>query len=371
MPVAPQPAPSPAAERPVHDVPASIDATGTSDVTDELQSFIEGVPDGSIVRMAPGGRYRVEGTIFLAGRTDIEWDGAGATIEATELVDTNRRNISLVESSWIYIHDLTIRGVNPEPGVLDRDHQFEHGIWIDGGSDIEIAEVTIENPLGDCVYLGLGDGHLPWAERVTFRDSVCRGAGRNGVAIIGGRDVLIERNTFERIGLHAVDIEPNRTDGRGGTEEVRPVQGARDVAVIENTIVGPIDGYFVAANGWGAIDGLSVIDNVLEGAPLRITVQPLPDSGFIRSGVVVRGNRSDAPYETTDGAAMRFTRNVDLTVRDNVGPLSGGGAALIEIRDSCRVDIGGNEFPGGELEVRGGAGPCPEATALELESTSP
>lgn len=367
-PAVPVPSPTPASPRRVTSVPAFIDATGATDVTAALQAFLDAVPDGSTIRMTASGRYRVDGTLKLTNRKDLDWDGAGATIEATTIVNTNRRNISLYDSTWIRIHDLTIRGANPTAGAFDEAHQFEHGIWIDGGSDIEVASVTIENPRGDCVYVGDADGLLPWAARISIHDIVCRGPGRNGVSIVGGRDIRVESNSFEAVGLHVVDIEPNRTDGQGGTQAARPFEGATNVAVIANRVVGPVPGYFFAANGWGSIDGLNVLDNVLEGAALRITVQPLPDSGFIRAGIVVRGNRSDTPYGSTNDAAMTFTRNVDLTIRDNVGPLTGRGTALIEVRDSCRIDIAGNKFPGGAVEVRGAAGACPVRTAPDQVS---
>src|SRR5690348_6138319 len=47
--------------QPVVPVPATIDYTGTSDVTDALQSFIDGLDDGVLVRFHRNGRYRVEG----------------------------------------------------------------------------------------------------------------------------------------------------------------------------------------------------------------------------------------------------------------------------------------------------------------------
>ncbi len=352
---------------PVITAPATIDATGGSDVTDDLQAFLDDVPNGSHVRLAAGGRYRVDGTLRLERRSDLDLDGAGATIEATTLVDANRRNLYLKDARRIMIHDLVIRGVNPEPGLLDEDHQFEHGIWLDGGADITIERVTIENPRGDCLYLGVADGTLPWVERVNFLDSECRGAGRNGVAIVGARDVRIEGNTFEAIGLHVVDLEPNRTDGQEGTP-ARPVQGARDVAVLDNLAIGPVAQYFVAANGWGEIDALSVVGNRLQGVALRITVQPLEESGYVRTQVLVRGNRSDTVYDAgRNGAAMRFTRSIDLTVRDNHGIVAGDGAALIEIQSSCRVNIGGNTFSGIERELRGEPGACPVVTAAAYE----
>ena len=83
---------------------------------------------------------------------------------------------------------------------------------------------------------------------------------------------------------------------------------------------------------------------------------------------MVRGNRSDTFYQATDGEAMHFTRDTDLTMRGNLGPLTGPRSALIEVRDSCRIDSADNEFPGGALEVRGTARPCPMMSAPEQVS---
>lgn len=364
-----QPSSTPS-ERPIFHVPATIDATGSRDVTTDLQAFIESVPDGATIRFAAGGDYRVEGTIFMVERRNLEIDGAGSTIRSTTVVDFNRRNLSIVTSTNILVRDLTIQGASTNPGVLDNEHAFEHGIWVDGGADIEIRDLVIQNTLGDCVYLGVGDGFLPWPERVYIHDIICRGAGRNGISIIGGRDIRIEANIIERTGLHAIDIEPNRTDGRDGTDEIRPVQGASTVAISGNTIIGPVEGYFFAANGWGQIDDLTVVDNVLRGTPLRITVQPLPDSGFIRTGIRIERNRSDTPY-TGDGAAMRFSLAADLTVHDNVGPLADAGASLIQLREVCRASIVGNAFPGGGSEVVGSEGACPTMSAPAQPSARP
>ncbi len=352
VPARPVPSSSIAPNRPVIQIPATIDATGGSDVTAALQAIIDEAPDGSILRMTPGGRYRVDGTLAVLERHNLEWDGAGATIEATLVVDTPREHVLLKGSTSIRIHDVTIRGANPEPGVLDERHQFEHGIKIEGGADIEISSVTVDSPRGDCIYVALGNGL--WAERIRIQDSACEGAGRNGIGIVAGRDVRIEGNTFRNIGLHVVDIEPNQPANASD-----PVQGAERVSVVRNRALGPVGGYFFAANGWGAVGDLAVTDNVLEGVALRVTVQPRDGSGYIRERILVRGNRSDTAFETDGGAAMRFTRNVNLSVADNVGPLAGPGASFIEIRDSCRISIGGNSFPGGQFEVIGEPGTCP------------
>ena len=49
--------------------PTSIDATGATDVTAALQSFLDSTPDGSTVLLQPAGRYRIEGSLHWSADT--------------------------------------------------------------------------------------------------------------------------------------------------------------------------------------------------------------------------------------------------------------------------------------------------------------
>ncbi|HET7026195.1 MAG TPA: right-handed parallel beta-helix repeat-containing protein [Candidatus Limnocylindrales bacterium] len=352
-PVSPDAAGSDASvDRPVVDIPSTIDATGTSDVIAPLQAAVDAAPDGSVVRFPPNAVYRISVGLTLEHRHDLELDGRGARLELDDGTAGRRRNLWLVESTGIRIGDLALVGANPRSGVFQDDRQFEHGIWVDGGSDIEITDVRIDRPWGDCLYLGDHDGASDWASRIWFHDSSCEGAGRNGVAVVAARDVTIERNHIANIGYHAVDLEPNETV---------PVQGAARVAIVHNTVVGPVGQYFLAANGWGPIDDLRVENNTLEGTPLRVTVQPLPDSGYVRRDVLISGNRSDTAYSIGGTAAMTFGRVVGLDVERNVAPIDDGATSLISLMDSCDVTITGNQVSGGGREIDGRAGACPIA----------
>jgi hypothetical protein len=344
-----RPTPTPQPTRVVVDVPAATDG---SDATELLQAALDAAPDGAIIRLAAGGKYRIARGLVLEDRSGLELDGREATIELVASDQSHRRNLWLINSTAISIHDLALVGANPSPGVLDETRQFEHGIWVDGGDRIVIDRVSITNPWGDCVYLGDRDGRLPWVDGLVVRDSTCRGAGRNGIAIVAGRNVQIEGNAFGDIGLHAVDIEPNR-------RESGPVQGAERVTVTGNRVDGPVADYFFAANGWGSVSDLTVTDNVLAGVPLRITVKPLPGSGYVRRAVRIADNRSDTAFDGAGTAALNFSDVIGLTVTGNVVPLTGGEAPLIQVDRSCQVTIQGNRYPGGRVEWQGSLGPCP------------
>ena len=358
----PQPADTPGATRAVIEIPQSIDATGATDVADQLQAVIDAAPDGALIRLGTNATYRIETAIVLQQRTGIEIDGLGATLDLVASDRSRRRNLWLVDAMAIRIHDLTLVGSNPNPGALDENRQFEHGIWVDGGGSITVERVTINNPWGDCVYLGDRDGRLAWVDGLVLRDSSCHGAGRNGVSIVAGRDVRIEGDTFGEIGLHVVDIEPNRAE---------QAQGADRVAVTGNRVDGPFADYFFAANGWGPVDNLTVEDNVLSGVALRVTVAPLEGSGDVRRAVRIVGNRSDTVFRYDGAAALQFRAVIGLTVTDNVVPLDGTGASLVQVDDSCQVMISGNEFPGGATEWHGSVGNCPVESPIQGPSMSP
>ena len=68
--------------QPIVPVPDTIDYTGATDVTDALQSFIDEVDDGVVVRFRANGKYRVEGTLFVTNKSSVTFDGQNATILA-------------------------------------------------------------------------------------------------------------------------------------------------------------------------------------------------------------------------------------------------------------------------------------------------
>ena len=84
---APPPPPPPGRPRTTLTPPATIDATGTRDVTAELQSFLNKVPHHATITFPAGARYRIEGTLKMRSRNDITINGNGATFFATQESD--------------------------------------------------------------------------------------------------------------------------------------------------------------------------------------------------------------------------------------------------------------------------------------------
>jgi hypothetical protein len=324
----PKPKPTPPPTGKGYYIPATIDASGGSDVTNALNSFIASVPNGATITFKANGHYRSEGILNILNRSNLTFNGNGATIYATTNTSANRRNWNIRASSRITFVSMTVQGANPHPGTYDPNHEFEHAFWIDGSSSIEISHVTMTRNRGDCVYLSDAGGALPWSSNIWIHDSSCTGNGRMGIAIVAARHVTIERCSFSAIAYQVFDLEPNKQ---------APAQGSSYVTIRNNTVHGALKDYLVGADGWGPIDHLTVTGNRVIGGTLRITVRPMAGSGYRRTAIVITNNTGTA---SSSGPLMYFSANDGLTVTGNTQPMSSGSLTIVS--NSTNVHISGN-----------------------------
>jgi Right handed beta helix region len=320
-----------------------IDATGAADVTAELQALFDGTPDGGVIRLAAGGAYRVEGTIVLRDRHDLVIDGNGARIFATTTGAPDRCQIKIQGGSGLKIRNLEIQGANPHAGLDERaydpEREFQAGLALEGVTDLEVDRVNIHDTYGDHIFIGrLSDGRRA-SERIWIHDSSFARSGRQGIAIIDGRDVVIERNWFTDMRRATVDLEPV---GELAVENIH---------IIDNE-VGPGRLLFVAAGGGAPTNRVVIARNTLHGRPLTLTVIPPEDQR--RQDYWVIDNTTDF---TDMKATLAFTRTDGAIVRGNRQPLSGG-APLVVITDSCDIGVTDNDLTPSTRAVEGESREC-------------
>ncbi len=227
----------------VVDVPATVDPTGSSDVTAALQAILDAAPNGATIRFARAATYRVDGTLRLRGRSGLLIDGAGATLHPTTVADYERRTWSLLDSSDIKFVDLLIRGAHPDGGTYVPAHEHEHGFGIEGGGRITIERVRITDAYGDCVYVS-NDEAGTWADGVqlhrqfVLQDGTQWRRGGRAVATSRWRDRHSTRSpcfrwTSSRTGRRSWRVRQasrSTTIGSGrpsATTSSRPMAGAR------------------------------------------------------------------------------------------------------------------------------------------------
>jgi len=313
--------PALAASNVVVSVPNSIDSTGVTDASGALMAFLNTVPDGAAIVFTAGGTYRMDAGLRFSNRHDLTFDGNGATLKSNGDVNETSSLFALWGgNTGITIQNFNLVGNSPTPGVYNPGEEGAHGILVDGGGDVEISGVNVSAVWGDGLYVG------SWANVVYFHDSTVRSSGRNGVSIIAGRNVTVERVAFDDSGYSTFDVESNDRS-----------QGAANIRFVDNT-AGHWGNIFFAADGvaGSVVNGVTVDGNTVTGGTLAADVTLAR-----RQNIVFTNNVSNVP---ADGPVLRFAHVDGLTVTGNIQPLRSG--PLASIVDSTAVTY--SETPGGE-----------------------
>ena len=201
--------PTPAPANTVN-LPSSIDATGSRDVSAELNAFIRNAPNGSTIVFKAGGTYRTNEVVRVLGKKRITLDGNGATLKLTGPIDFLGAGIFVEQlSEDITIRDLNIVGQHAAAGTKDAlgPGENHNAIAVYGSTNVLIERVDIRRVGGDCLYVSAHERRI-WSDGVTFRDSTCRLTGRMGVTVIAGSRIRVVNNTFDEIGYAVVGSNP-------------------------------------------------------------------------------------------------------------------------------------------------------------------
>jgi Right handed beta helix region len=327
----------------------AIDATGATDVTAELQALFDRTPNGGIVRLARDGDYRVEGTIMLNDRHNLLIDGNGARIFATTTGEPGRNQIQIRGGSWIEIRNLEIQGAHPHGGLdgYVPELEFQAAITIAGVTDIELDRVNIHDTYGDNIFI---DRLKEKGDRDTvgvwIHDSTFARTGRQGIAVIDGRDIVIERNRFVDMARGTVDLEPL---GELAVENVH---------IIDNH-VGPGQLLFVPMAGGAPVNRVVIARNTLRGRVLSVSAKT--PEGQRRRQFWVVDNTSDAP---ATGPPVEFFRVDGAVVHGNRQPITRQGEALVMTADTCDVVVADNNAAPGTRQLEGDNRACGRSISL-------
>jgi hypothetical protein len=300
-----------------YSVPASIDATGRTDVSSALISFIASVPDGSVINFPAGGVYGITKSVKLGyGRHNLVLNGHGATIRYLSSLATNENYSVWYDfggGSYLTFENFNLVGGSTNPGVFSSGGTGQHGVLVQS-NDVEVSGNTISAVWGDAVF-------IESSTNVWVHDNHVVSAGRNGLAVISGTNITAERNAVDRAGYTSFDIEPN-TRSEASTN-----------VVIRNNSAGTWTNSFLSVEGshTGApINGVTVTGNTISGGTLLTVID---NGGTSRmTGITFSGNSSTV---SGNGPILRFAHIDGLTVTGNIQPLRSG--SLASIVDSTRV----------------------------------
>ena len=358
----------------VDTAPAAIPADCSRDVTADLTAWFASVPDNSVLSFAPNGCYRVDGTLVIAHRSGLTFEGNNATVkqvtDGSELVNPKKvrtRNVwTFATSTNLVVRNLTTVGANPFAGRDDRAYspkfEAQHAYLIQGVNGMVMDNVDAYDVFGDFVALG---GNV---SNFTVRNSSFARNGRQGWSI-NGTNIVFENNSITETRRATIDMEPPL-----------PTFASKNV-YIRNNDVGPGRLFFFSSVGAAApMDNINITGNRLHKKAFVVFVAPPKGS---RSNYHVVGNVSDGPVSGF-GSAMVFKNIQGLEVRGNTIPtqwshhLTGVGVSR-----SDNVMITNNSFRGasGALRDRGDntnisqsnnlSGPLPLSVAPATRAVGP
>jgi hypothetical protein len=150
----------------VYQVPSTIAGDCSTDVSQQLLTWIATVPDNSVLSFSSGACYRIEKTLELTSRNGLTFEGNGATFKATTVGDGHRPQWRIDEGSNFIFRNMNIDGGNPQGGTFVSTLQWSHGIELLGPSNVEIDHVNVANVYGDCFYVGQGYYSHSWSSNV-------------------------------------------------------------------------------------------------------------------------------------------------------------------------------------------------------------
>lgn len=345
-------------------VPAAIDATGSRDVTAELNAFLATVHQGTTVEFPDHGRFRVEGLVLVNGLRDVTVEGHRSTLSATtdgsggappfynyrQHWPRMREHLEIRDSSAITVHDLTVEGPNRSGGYRPA-LEAQAGFVVNRSRNITLDGITARATFGDGVYI-VGASQNVTVRRCTFDHN-----GRQGVAVVAGVGVTVEGCDIRATGRSAIDLEP----GHGFV---------RSVHIRDNRVSGYTNFLLAAVGaGVGVQDVWLEHNRVTDARGVSIYVGTERST---RPGIHVIDNTGEGSSPGYQGVLMRFTRFDGIEVRGNHQRVDDGVTPVL-LHNSCNATVTSNDFG----SVRGGdvvktEGDCttgPVARAPRLQST--
>ncbi len=313
----PPAAPAPALAQQTIAVPASIDATGATNASAALTTWLGTVPDGSTIVFRAGGVYRMDRGLQFTNRHNLVFEGNGATLKSSGDASSQSSLFTVYRDSSITIRNFVLVGNSPTPGVYSTLGEQAMAVSVRGSTNVDISNVTISAVWGDGLYVA------DWSDTVWFHDSRVVSSGLMGVAITSGRNVTVERVAFDKVGYGVFDIEPNYS-----------TEGASNVKFLNNTVgtISQVRGkaFLFGANGaaGSVVSGVTVSGNTVTGDSLDTYVNDTTR----RQNIVFTNNRSTV---AASGPVLYLAHIDGLTVTGNVQPLTSG--TFASITDSTGV----------------------------------
>jgi hypothetical protein len=197
------------------EAPSYINATCHGDVSEALQTWLQGLPHGTIWYSPVGSCYLINHGINLTFPHGITIDG-GIFVERW-LGYLSRRAFNVIGGTDMKFESMTINGPNLS-NVWEPPRAFQSGIELQGTADVTISNIRITHVFGDGITLAPLRGSSDHRSGVIIRpvtdltiDKVwIDGAGRQGISPVSVTNATITDVTMHNVVMNGFDFEADQ-----------------------------------------------------------------------------------------------------------------------------------------------------------------
>jgi hypothetical protein len=344
-----------------YSIPGSIDRTGATDVSAQINAWIGSLPNGCpggpySVALLGDGAYRVDHTIAVRSRSWMDFEGS-AKLDGSHARPYSGATWLFSGGSNLQLSDVSIVGNNPTPPPAGSrpPNEWDHNIEVEKATDVLVDHVHGFLASGDGIAIEGGpngcNGSRP--QRVTVSNSTFDRNGRMTISVDVGSYVTITNNTLGPSGFSLVDLESEFGPCSWG--------GIDHVAVVGNhfewtSLIGIPNG-----GDCGPQHDITIQGNIWDQAP-RLTDRALvsvetPAGCATRSAYHIADNFFLDPARQDSGVATLYLRG--LSNSDISGNRERGGTGrsyAIALKNATGIVISSNSWAGRPLLVRNDGG---------------
>lgn len=316
-----------------------------------LQAFIDNLPPNSIAIFS-NDTLVTEETLIIQNKKNIHFKFNGFTLQSVtdgkgsmptlhaykNRWPRNRAHVVINASDSLLLEGLDIFGPHTNGGVDAKAYnkylEVQHGIEIRKSRNVKIMATNISHIFGDGIYVAANSSNLEITNvKITHN-------GRQGIAIVSGHDILIEKCHIAQIRRASIDLEPN------SDKEV-----VKNIRIVDNVFGPKRLNWIAAGSSKGKVSNIIVENNMVNAAG-NIWIGNKTNK-FRQGPWIFRGNTSKSGYGTPNGGVWRLIQIDGFSAEDNtINTQKLRDMQLIYATRCTDIELGENEVPNGTNSVK-------------------
>ncbi|WP_195574326.1 right-handed parallel beta-helix repeat-containing protein [Paenibacillus sp. 1001270B_150601_E10] len=187
-------------------------AANGKDMRASLQKLIDEASKTSSTVYLSSGTYSIKGVLHLRSNVTLIGDGDKTVLRQMQ---ANKELISIENVRNVTLYNIKL----DQSKVKHTTRESNHTVRIMNAASVQLNKLVIkgsvsksEDEYGDAIYVAQKKLYSRKTEQIIAKDIIIDGASRNGIAVVGGQNMLFSDITLKNMNHRlnaALDIEPD------------------------------------------------------------------------------------------------------------------------------------------------------------------